>query len=119
MNKPLARLSIYFNVHLVSDSTGETLNAIQRAACAQFKNVQPLEHNYYLVRSERQRERVMREIEAAPGVVWYTISDETLRSKLEAFCREKGVSIGVRNSGSYCSCALCAACLPADLALPA
>ncbi|HBU34193.1 MAG TPA: phosphoenolpyruvate synthase regulatory protein, partial [Hyphomonas sp.] len=42
MNKPLARLSIYFNVHLVSDSTGETLNAIQRAACAQFKNVQPL-----------------------------------------------------------------------------
>ncbi|MDX1294407.1 MAG: pyruvate, water dikinase regulatory protein [Hyphomonas sp.] len=92
MNKPPARLSIYFNVHLVSDSTGETLNAIQRAACAQFQNVQPLEHNYYLVRSERQLERVMREIEAAPGVVWYTISDETLRAKLEAFCREHGVS---------------------------
>lgn len=92
MNKPPARLSIYFNVHLVSDSTGETLNAIQRAACAQFQNVQPLEHNYYLVRSERQLERVMREIEAAPGVVWYTISDETLRTKLEAFCRERGVS---------------------------
>mgnify|MGYP003646220319 CR=1 FL=1 len=92
MNKPPARLSIYFNVHLVSDSTGETLNAIQRAACAQFENVQPLEHNYYLVRSERQLERVMREIEAAPGVVWYTISDETLRTKLEAFCRERGVS---------------------------
>ena len=48
------RPSIYFNVHLVSDSTGETLNAVQRAACAQFENVQPLEHNYYLVRSERQ-----------------------------------------------------------------
>ena len=92
MNKPPAHLSIYFNVHLVSDSTGETLNAIQRAACAQFQNVQPLEHNYYLVRSERQLERVMREIEAAPGVVWYTISDENLRSKLEAFCRERGVS---------------------------
>ncbi len=92
MNKPPQRLSIYFNVHLVSDSTGETLNAIQRAACAQFENVQPLEHNYYLVRSERQLERVMREIEAAPGVVWYTISDETLRTKLEAFCRERGVS---------------------------
>ena len=24
----------YFNVHLVSDSTGETLNAVMRAACA-------------------------------------------------------------------------------------
>ena len=85
------RPSIYFNVHLVSDSTGETLNAIQRAACAQFENVQPLEHNYYLVRSERQLERVMREIEAAPGVVWYTISDEALRGRLESFCREKRV----------------------------
>ena len=85
------RPSIYFNVHLVSDSTGETLNAIQRAACAQFENVQALEHNYYLVRSERQLERVMREIEAAPGVVWYTISDEALRGRLESFCREKGI----------------------------
>ena len=85
------RPSIYFNVHLVSDSTGETLNAIQRAACAQFENVQALEHNYYLVRSERQLERVMREIEAAPGVVWYTISDEGLRGRLESFCREKAV----------------------------
>ncbi len=85
------RPSIYFNVHLVSDSTGETLNAIQRAACAQFENVQALEHNYYLVRSERQLERVMREIEAAPGVVWYTISDEVLRGRLESFCREKSI----------------------------
>ena len=92
MNTTPQRFSIYFNVHLVSDSTGETLNAIQRAACAQFENVQPLEHNYYLVRSERQLERVMREIEAAPGVVWYTISDEVLRQKLESFCREHGVA---------------------------
>lgn len=85
------RPSIYFNVHLVSDSTGETLNAVQRAACAQFENVQPLEHNYYLVRSERQLERVMKEIEAAPGVVWYTISDGALRGRLEAFCRERSI----------------------------
>lgn len=85
------RPSIYFNVHLVSDSTGETLNALQRAACAQFENVHPLEHNYYLVRSERQLDRVMREIEAAPGVVWFTISDAALRSRLEAFCRERSI----------------------------
>ncbi len=85
------RPSIYFNVHLVSDSTGETLNAVMRAASAQFDNVQPLEHNYYLVRSERQLERVMREIEAAPGVVWYTIADESLRRKLERFCTKHGV----------------------------
>lgn len=81
------RPSIYFNVHLVSDSTGETLNAVMRAAAAQFENVIPLEHNYYLVRSERQLDRVMRDIEAAPGVVWFTISDEVLRMRLEQFCR--------------------------------
>jgi regulator of PEP synthase PpsR (kinase-PPPase family) len=85
------RPAIYFNVHLVSDSTGETLNAVMRAATAQFDRTIPLEHNYYLVRSERQLERVMSEIEASPGVVWYTISDENLRKKLEQFCRLRGI----------------------------
>ena len=85
------RLSIYFNVHLVSDSTGETLNAVMRAAAAQFDRTIPLEHNYYLVRSERQLDRVMAEIEAAPGVVWYTVSDENLRRKLEQFCGQRGI----------------------------
>ncbi len=86
------RFSIYFNIHLVSDSTGETLNAVMRAASAQFEAVQPLEHNYYLVRSEKQLARVMREIKAAPGVVWYTIADEALRSRLESECRASGIS---------------------------
>ena len=85
------RPAIYFNVHLVSDSTGETLNAVMRAASAQFENAIPLEHNYYLVRSERHLDRVMSEIEAAPGLVWYTISDEPLRLKLEQFCRQRGI----------------------------
>jgi len=80
----------YFNVHLVSDSTGETLNAVMRAACAQFDNIAPLEHNYYLVRSPKQLERVLREIEAAPGVVLYTVSDADLRARLEERCRELG-----------------------------
>lgn len=85
------RPAIYFNVHLVSDSTGETLNALMRAATAQFENAIPLEHNYYLVRSEKHLDRVMGEIEAAPGVVWYTISDESLRRRLEQFCRQRGI----------------------------
>jgi [pyruvate, water dikinase]-phosphate phosphotransferase / [pyruvate, water dikinase] kinase len=80
----------YFNVHLVSDSTGETLNAVMRAACAQFDNIAPLEHNYYLVRSPKQLERVLKEIENAPGVVLYTITDENLRARLEERCRELG-----------------------------
>lgn len=87
------RPAIYFNVHLVSDSTGETLNTVMRAATAQFDRTIPLEHNYYLVRSEKQLERVTAAIEAAPGVVWYTISDVSLRRKLEHFCRERGIQM--------------------------
>lgn len=90
-NRDAYPLSMYFNVHLVSDSTGETLNAVMRAAAAQFERVQPLEHNYYLVRSSKQLMRVVDEIKAAPGVVWYTIADENLRGQLEAECRAAGV----------------------------
>ncbi|WP_018997316.1 pyruvate, water dikinase regulatory protein [Hirschia maritima] len=81
-------MDIYFNVHLLSDSTGETLNAVMRAACAQFEGISPLEHNYYLVRSQRQLDRALQEIESAPGIVLYTISDEGLRKTLEDWCSQ-------------------------------
>jgi regulator of PEP synthase PpsR (kinase-PPPase family) len=82
------RLATYFHVHLVSDSTGETLNAMSKAAVARFDDVIPIEHSYPLVRSVRQLDRVLKEIEAAPGVVIHTIVDHDLRSALEAGCRE-------------------------------
>ncbi len=73
----------YFHVHLVSDSTGETLNAMARAVCARFENVLPIEHIYALVRSPRQLERALLDIEEAPGVVIHTIVDDNLRTALE------------------------------------
>ena len=82
------RLATYFHVHLVSDSTGETLNALARAVCARFDDVLPIEHIYALVRSKRQLERVLAEISGAPGVVLHTIVDQDLRTQLEAGCRE-------------------------------
>ncbi len=85
------KLGVYFNVHLVSDSTGETLAALMRASCAQFDNIIPIEHTYFLVRSARQMERVLAEIEAAPGVVMYTISNLEQRGRLESRCKELGV----------------------------
>ena len=88
MSAPSLRLSTYFHVHLVSDSTGETLNAMSKAVCARFDDVLPIEHMYPLMRSERQLERVLREVEAAPGVVIHTIVDRELRMTLEAGCRE-------------------------------
>lgn len=81
------RLGTYFHVHLVSDSTGETLNAMTKAVCARFDNVIPIEHIYPLVRSPRQLERVLKEVAAAPGMVIHTIVDRVLRTTLEEGCR--------------------------------
>ena len=82
-----SRLATYFHVHLVSDSTGETLNAMAKAVTARFDGVIPIEHIYALVRSEKQMERVLGEVAAAPGVVLHTIVDRDLRAQLEEGCR--------------------------------
>lgn len=81
----------YFHLHLVSDATGETLINVGRAACAQYANVQPIEHVYPLVRSMKQLERVLSEIENNPGIVLYTLVDRELRERLKARCQDVGV----------------------------
>ncbi|MEW6018852.1 MAG: kinase/pyrophosphorylase, partial [Pseudomonadota bacterium] len=86
------RIATYFHVHLVSDSTGETLNAMARAVCARFDNVLPIEHIYALVRSQRQLDRALADIEAAPGIVMHTIVDAELRTALEEGCRRLDVA---------------------------
>jgi len=84
-------MAIYFNVHLVSDSTGETLAGVMRATCAQFDNIAPVEHSYFLVRSVRQLERVIKEIADAPGIVMFTLSNLEHRAVLEAACKDLGM----------------------------
>lgn len=78
----------YFHLHLVSDSTGETLITVARAVAAQYEGVSAIEHVYPLVRSSTQLERVIAEIEAAPGIVLYTLVEQDLAQRLEAACRE-------------------------------
>lgn len=77
-----------FHIHLVSDATGETLNSMAKAACAQFENIRPIEHAYALVRSHKQLDRVLENIEAVPGIVLFTLMSEELRNKLEEKCRQ-------------------------------
>lgn len=84
-------VAIYFHLHLVSDSTGETLNAVAKAACAQFDMGRPLEHFYPLVRNRKQLERALVELAAAPGLVLHTIVNDELRSILETRCRDLGM----------------------------
>lgn len=81
-------LATFFHVHLVSDSTGETLNAMLKATASQFAAAKPLEHIYALIRSRAQMEKTLAEIEASPGLVLYTILNPELRRLLEIRCSE-------------------------------
>jgi hypothetical protein len=80
-----------FHVHLVSDATGETLNAIAKAALAQFEGADVQEHFYALVRSQRQLQRVLDHISEQPGLVFFTLVSPELRRALEAHCAGLGV----------------------------
>src|SRR5882762_7975488 len=78
----------YFHLHLISDSTGETLTTVARAATAQYTKVLPVEHVYPLVRTERQLDRVLAEIDESPGIVLYTLLEDDLVGRLEKHCKE-------------------------------
>ena len=80
----------YFHLHLVSDSTGETLIAASRAASAQYQGVASIEHIYPLVRTPAQLDRVITEIENAPGIVLFTLVDSDLSRRLEESCAASG-----------------------------
>ena len=45
-----------FHLHLVSDATGETVQAVARACLVQFEGALPIEHIWTLVRNQRQLE---------------------------------------------------------------
>ena len=76
-----------FHLHLVSDATGETLISIANAATVQFKDADPIEHTWALVRTVPQMEKVLAEIHANPGIVLFTLVDKEIRDALILGCR--------------------------------
>ena len=76
-----------FHIHLVSDATGETVTSVARACLVQFEGVSTIQHNWWLVRSPSQAERVIAGIEDHPGIVLFTLVDVAVRSVLEEACR--------------------------------
>jgi [pyruvate, water dikinase]-phosphate phosphotransferase / [pyruvate, water dikinase] kinase len=79
------------HLHLVSDSTGETLEAIAKAGLAQFEGVEAIKHFWPMVRSEGHLNRVMEEIGKRPGLVLYTLVNAAVRGRLEFCCRAMGL----------------------------
>lgn len=80
-----------FHLHLVSDATGETINSVARACLVQFEGVEPIEHTWSMMRSERQLDKVIEGVRANPGIVLFTLVDEKLRVVLESRCGALGV----------------------------
>ncbi len=79
------------HLHLLSDSTGETLENIAKAGIAQFENVEAIRHFWPMVRSELHLDRIMEEIAVNPGLVLFTLANSDLRRKLENRCRALGL----------------------------
>lgn len=76
-----------FHLHLVSDSTGETVTLLARACLVQFDDIQVKEHLWPMVRTVDQVGEVMKRITENPGFVMCTLVDEENRLALEEGCR--------------------------------
>ena len=80
-----------FHLHLISDSTGETVSTIARAALAQFDGIDVVEHNWSLVRSRNQIEKLLAAIQEYRGIVLYTLVKPELEEVLQKHCRSISV----------------------------
>ncbi|MAW98670.1 MAG: phosphoenolpyruvate synthase regulatory protein [Sphingomonas sp.] len=79
------------HLHLLSDSTGETLENIANAAMVQYDDVETLRHFWPMVRSEAHLDRILQEIAQNPGLVLFTLVNSDIRRTLESRCRALGL----------------------------
>lgn len=79
------------HLHLLSDSTGETLENIAKAGLAQFDGVETVKHFWPMVRSEGHLDRVLVEIAQRPGLVIFTLVNHEVRQRLETRCHALGL----------------------------
>lgn len=79
------------HLHLLSDSTGETLEMIAKAALAQFDDADVTRHFWPMVRSRQHLDRILPELGENPGLVLYTLVNPETRQRLEDQCRLLGL----------------------------
>jgi len=77
-----------FHMHLVSDSTGDTVHSVARACLVQFEGAQAIEHIWSMVRTKGQIDRVLAAVEANRGLVLFTLVNDALRGTLQEGCRK-------------------------------
>ncbi|MDH5748910.1 MAG: kinase/pyrophosphorylase [Rhodospirillales bacterium] len=77
-----------FHLHLISDSTGETVGLVARASLVQFDDIVATEHIWNMIRNESQIDEVLDKVRDNPGMVLYTLVSHKLREMLENGCKE-------------------------------
>jgi [pyruvate, water dikinase]-phosphate phosphotransferase / [pyruvate, water dikinase] kinase len=82
---------IRLHLHLLSDSTGETLENIAKAGLAQFEGVETIKHFWPMVRSQGHLDRILLEIAQRPGLVIFTLVNNEIRKRLESRCHALGL----------------------------
>ena len=82
-----------FQMHLISDSTGETVSSVSRAALAQFEQAEVEENIWSMVRTKSQLLKVIEEIQKNPGIVFYTVADDELSDILIEECNKISVPV--------------------------
>ena len=84
-------MPVRLHLHLLSDSTGETLENIAKAALAQYDDVETVRHFWPMVRTEAHLDRICQEIAQNPGLVIFTLVNPQTRRALESRCHALGL----------------------------
>ena len=85
-------MSNTYQIYLISDSTGETLDRIFLALKAQFKNIKYKMHSYSFTRTENQILKILEDAKKYENsVILYTIVDNNLAKYLTSVSDEKKI----------------------------
>jgi len=85
-------MSNTYQIYLISDSTGETLDRIFLALKAQFQNIEYKVHSYSFTRTENQILKILEDAERSHNsVILYTIVDNNLAKYLANVSDEKQI----------------------------
>ena len=85
-------MSNTYQIYLISDSTGETLDRIFLALKAQFKNIEYKVHSYSFTRTENQILKILEDAKKNENsVILYTIVDNNLAKYLASVSQQKKI----------------------------
>jgi regulator of PEP synthase PpsR (kinase-PPPase family) len=80
-----------FNLHLVSDSAGQTVSNVARTSLSQFSGVEANEFQWLMTRSMESLDKVLDKIHKKSGIVLYVLGDREMRKHLQQFCHKHNI----------------------------